>query len=738
MEAHPNPPQPSASPLPPPREFWRTILKRKGIVITFALTLVASVTVFSFLATPMFTAKGTLAIEPEPNILSFEEIFQIEAVSDDFIQTQYKLLESRTLAEETMARLKLAENARFAGAAPGAQHTGGPAGRWKSANSFLARLKINPIPQTRLVEVRFKDPEPQLAAAALNTLFGAYVDMNVQKKQQATEQANAFLTTQITQVRSEIEASEKKLLEYGAEKNIITLGDKETTVVEKLGALNKALTEAQIDLIHKESFYNEIRSASPDNLPEAITDNELIQRLREEYVRLKGDYVKSQAVFKSDYPEMQRLKSSLDAAKTALENEMLALRKSASSDFQAALKKANSLESVFNKQKEEALQLNSNAILYNSLKNEIDNKKNLLDSLLRRQSETAVSIRLKGLRTSNIWIVDRADVPLYPSSPRKIPNIVLALLLGICGGLGLAFLFERLDSSVSDSEDVERYAGLPSLGIVPAFTRTGLRAADISGTKATSGEKAAIAEERKAGHDSVQGQGDIASIELIAHQAPESAYAEHYRSIRTTFLLEAARAQLKVVTISSALPGEGKTATVVNLGIVLAQLGHRVLLLDADLRRPRLHTIFKVQNTWGLTNTLGNGCEPRGLISPTGIRGLFLMKSGPIPPNPTDLLGSDKMGALLDELRKHFAFILVDTPPVLSVSDVAVLGPKIDANIFVVRSGKTPRQILGRARANLETHKITSLGVILNNVRHENAAYDYVKAYSKSYRKAGS
>lgn len=738
METHPNPSRPSGKPIPPPWEFWRTILKRKGIVLIFAFTLVATVTVFSFLATPIYTAKGTLAIEREPNILSFEEILQIETVSDDFIQTQYKLLESRSLAEETMARLNLSAHGSSAGTSPGTENSQDPGARWKSADSFLARLKISPIPQTRLVEVRFKDPDPKFAAAALNTLFAAYVDMNVQKKYQATEQANAFLTTQIVQVKSEIEAAEKKLLEYGAEKNIIALGDKETTVVEKLGDLNKALTEAQIALVLKESFYNEIRSASPDFLPEAINNNDLIQRLREEYVRLKADYTKSQAVFKSDYPEMQRLKSSLDSAKTALENEMQALRKSAYNDFQAALNKAKSLESVFNKQKEEAIQLNSNAILYNSLKNEIDNKKNLLDSLLRRQSETAVSVRLKGLRTSNVWIVDRAEVPLYPSSPKKIPNIVLALFLGICGGLGLAFLFERLDSSVSDSEDVEKYAGLPSLGIVPAFRRSGLRATEISGTKATNGEKGDIADGRKAGHDPVQHRGDISSIELIAHQDPESSYAEHYRSIRTTFLLEAARAQLKIVTVSSALPGEGKTATVVNLGIVLAQLGHRVLLLDADLRRPRLHSIFKVQNIWGLTNTLGNGSEPRGLISPTGIRGLFLMKAGPIPPNPTDLLGSEKMGTLLDELRKHFDFILVDTPPVLSVSDVAVLGPKIDANIFVVRSGKTPRQILSRALASLETHKITSLGVILNNVRHEDAAYDYVQAYSKSYRKSGS
>jgi succinoglycan biosynthesis transport protein ExoP len=348
------------------REYWAVILKRKWTIISFALIVFVVVTIGSFVIKPTYTAKGTLLIEKEPNILSFEDIFQIETFNDDYFQTQYKLLQSRALADDTIDRLKLYENEKFVGNIKQegvVPDQSGTKFREKLLDHFLDRLGVKPIRQTRLVEVSFEDHDPKFAADILNALFDSFIDMNIQKKFLATEQATEFLTNQIDSVRAEIAEKEKKLGEYGAEKNIIALSDKETTIVEKLGELNRALTEAQIERVKKETYYNEIRITSPDYIPEALT-NALIQGLREDYARLTREYMKKSETFLPDYPEMQRLKTELDSAKESLKNETQNLIKGAYSDYQAALKKEKSLEEVFNNQKQEAIQLNSNAIFY--------------------------------------------------------------------------------------------------------------------------------------------------------------------------------------------------------------------------------------------------------------------------------------------------------------------------------------------------------------------------------------
>jgi len=721
-------------------EYWTVVLKRKWTVIAFALAVFSTVTLFSFLAKPMFTAKGTLLIEREPNFLSFEQAFQLETFNDDYFQTQFKLLQSRSLADETINRMKLYENAKFAGkpknGAP-ADVRSDPVFRNRLFTVFMSRLGVSPVRQTRLVEVSFKDGNPKFAAEILNTLFDAFIDMSVQKKYLATEQASEFLTNQITAISAEIAQNERKLQEYGVDKNIIALSDTETTVIEKLGELNKALTDAQIALIQNETYYNEIKIATPDYIPAAISNNPLIQRLREEYVRLSREYSKRQETFLSDYPEMQRLKAELETAKTTLDDETKTLIKGAYGDYQAAFRKYQSLNAVFNRQKQEANQLNSNAIQYNGLKIEIQNKKSLLDQLLKRQSETGISARLKGLRTSNIWIVDRAEPPAYPSSPKKRLNMVLALLVGLFGGLGLAFLFERLDNSVKSSEDVEKFTGLASIGIVPSFSTDGLKKG-YGDSWGKSPKKQTKLGKSLEPNSVPEATAEPASFELIAHFAPGSSYAEHFRTIRTTLLLAAPDSKLKTLAVTSALPQEGKTTTISNLAVTFAQTGRRVLIIDADLRNPGQHRIFKIKNLNGLTNYLAGGMELKGILHATDIPRLFLINAGPVPPNPLELLGSDKMALLLDELKASFDYILIDTPPILAVSDAIVLGPKIDGMILVVWGGKTSREDFRRAQEKLGIHKIKTTGVIINNLPIRDYEYSNMGRYYKYYHSVGA
>lgn len=729
-------------------EYWTIIWRRKWTIITFVLVLFAFATIRSYTIKPIYTAHGTLLIEKEPNILTFEQIFQIETFSDDYYQTQHKLLRSRSLADKAIERLGLYEGEKPVGRSSEGNDSKDKSDtvfRRRLMDSFLGRLEVNPIRQTRLVEVRFKDHDPKFAAGAVNAIFDSFIDMNIEAKYEATAEATEFLTDQIASLSDEIEEKERELQEYGAERNIIALSEKETTIVDKLGELNRALTEAQIDKVRRRAYYNEIKIASPDFIPDALT-NPLIQKLREEYVRLKREYMKKQEIFRPDYPEMQRLKAELESAAKSLESETQNLIKGAYSDYRAALNKEKSLEYVFNKQKQEAIQLNSNSILYNSLKIEAENKKSLLELLLRRQSETGVSARLRGLKTSNARVVDRAEVPLSPSSPNKKLNMILAIMTGLAGGLGLAFLFEHLDNSVKSPDDVEKYTGLPTLGVVQTFSLNehmkghgygkgtkrktkNVKRKDISiklGTSKSDENAEVRGENEKTEMREFQKER---SIELISHFSPHSNLSESYRSLRTALLLSSADPNLKSLAISSPLPLEGKTVTVSNLAVTLAHSDKRVVIVDADLRKPRQHRIFNLQNFNGLTNFLTADVEMEGLFKRTQIPNLFLINSGPIPPNAAELLGSKKMTSLTEVLKQQFDYVLFDTPPVLAVSDAMVLDSNIDGMILVVWGEKTSKEALKQAKEKLDLLNIRTLGVVINNINIRKHGYYYSHYY---------
>ncbi len=732
-------------------EYWRIVKKRRWMIAAFALVVLASAAFKTFTMTPIYTAKGTLLIEKEANILTFQEIFKIESYQDDYYQTQYKLLQSYPLAERTVEKLGLAEKkARELNARPKNKNgrpvdPKNPRFKQRLAESMMRAIKVSPIRLTRLVDVAYSDPDPDAAADTVNALFNAFVDLTIETKYATTEQASEFLASQIKSIKNEIEISQQQLQNYGAEKNIVALSDKETTTIEKLAALNNALTEATIDRVKKETYYNEVKNLSPDYFPETV-GNQLIQRLRETYVTLSRDYQKKAETYKPDYPEMVRLKSELDTTRGALETETQRFIKGTYSDYLAALKREQSLTAVFNKQKQEALQLNSNAIAYNSLKNEIDNRRNLLESLMTRQSETDVSARLKGLRTSNVRIVDPARVPVAPSSPKKLRNLLLALFLGLFGGIGLAFLMEYLDNSVKTSEDIERYAKLPTLGIVSEFNPNkfkkgyGYGHGHGYGSRSKKKEKrreldseGKIMSEKEANPAGVSAKEEkeskIKAVELITYYAPESYFSENFRSIRTAFLLSSARPSRKAIIVSSPLPNEGKSAYACNFAVTLAQNNKKVIILDADLRNPRQHRIFDVNNVHGLTNYLSEELELESLIKGTKVPHLFLANAGPIPPNPVELLGSEKMGHLLMRLKEVFDYVVIDSPPLLRVSDAFVMAPHADGVILVVWSGKTRRESLRLAKEKLDLMSVPTFGVVINRVNLEELGYHYSNYY---------
>jgi succinoglycan biosynthesis transport protein ExoP len=731
------------------REYWEKIRRRKGTVLSVTAAVFVLGAFWTFIQKPIYTAKSTLLIEKEPNILSFDQVLQIESGRDDYYQTQFKLLSSRGLADSVVDRLKLYENPEFVGKPGKRKKPIDPTDyvfRDGLVVGFLARLKVTPVRLTRLVEVSFAAGDPKLAAECVNELAAAFIDLNINIKYAATEQATTFLSEQIKGLQSEIEQKGKQLQGFEAEANIVALSDNETTVIDRLSQLNKALTEAQIDRSRKEATWNGLKNVGPDYVPEAI-NNLLIQRLREEYVRLKRESQKMEERFQPDYPELQRTKVELESARKSLADETQNLVKGAYSEYQTALNKEKSLETEFNEQKNAAFEMNSSAVLYNGLKVEIQNKKTLLDSLLRRESETGVEARLKGLRTSNVRVVDRARVPVRPTSPNKKRNLALALILGLGGGIGLAFLFDFLDNSVKTSEDVERYAGLPTLGVVPKFSLEGANKAYSYGRRlkgrkepkqigAGTGEVVEVGAETATIPRAVPFVAEVekaerpGSIELIPHYFPNSRLAESYRSIRTALLLSSADHPVKTLAVTSALPGEGKTVSAANLAITLAQSGKTVVVVDADLRRPRQHRLFKVKNTYGLTTYLTDSVELKKVIKSTDIPNLFLVNSGPIPPNPAELLGSDKMARFIKMMGEECDYLLFDLPPMLEISDALVLGAKVDGVVLVVWGDKTSREELRKVREKLDMLKVRTLGVIINNVTlPHHGAYYYKDSY---------
>jgi len=714
-------------------EYWGVIWKRRWLIAAIAVVLTAAAAVKTFTQTPIYTASGTLLIERELNLyLTQGDFYQPQILQEDYYQTQYRLLRSRAVAERTVDKLGLVEQVSGSNSKPKGN---GPAPesamlRRQLAGFILGSMSVSPIRMTRLVSVSFSNPDPKFAAEAVNAIFESFIDLNIESKSQASDQATEFLTQQISSLRTEIAPKERALQVYGAQKNIIALSDKETTILEKLGDFNKALTAAQLDRISKEAYYSEIKNATPEYFPETLA-NPLIQRLRQDYAQFKREYTKKSETFKPNYPEMQRLKAEIESARSLLESETKNLIKAAQAEYQAALQREKSLLEAFNKQKAESIQLNSDAISYNSLKIELQNRKDLLDQLLKRQSETGVSARLSGLRTANARVIDLAETPLAPSSPNKKRTLMLALFLGLFGGLGMAFLLEYLDHSVKTAEDVEKTVNLPVLGIVAEFSPEEFRKKGYG-----YGYRYARGDKKNPPVQPPEKEPLVKSIDLITVAAPKSGFSESYRSIRTAFLLSGSTANLKAIILTSPLPLEGKSANVCNFAVTLAQAGKKVLILDADLRKPRQHRIFGIKNLHGLTNHLTAGEEMKELIKATRVPNVFMVNAGPVPPNPSELLGSEKMAEFMGKAKAFFDFILIDTPPVLAVSDALVLGPLMDAAILIVWSGKTPRDALKSAKEKLDMVQVKTLGVIINHESLKEQGY-YHKKYYYTYSHYG-
>jgi succinoglycan biosynthesis transport protein ExoP len=649
-------------------EYWRVILRRKWIAIVFAGVIFLFTGIFSFLATPLYKSTATLLLEEESSrILSIDEALGNESrlVPDlRAFNTQLKLLTSKSLAEQVARKLNLLSRPEFgAGRKPRTDLLRGikyiATLRWISskknsgkedanplfpmnpysgiASAILSGIQVNPIRDTKLVELSFISPSPALATEIANTIAEEFINFSIEKRYSTTQQASDFLTEQISNLRDDLAAKERELQRYGQEKDIIFLSETESTAVSAFSDLNEAYNQAMLERINAEAEYRELKDFEGDSIPQFISDP-AIQQLKTEYTRLRADYQEKSKLLKPDHPEMARIKARLDS----LKEEINKAADAAEGKLKSAQKKENSIKYTLDRQRGDVAKMKSDSILYNSIKSEVESKRRLLNTLLEKQSETQLSAQLKGLNASNISIIDKAEVPVSPVAPNKRNNLLMALFIGLFGGVGLCFLFDYLDDTVKGPDDVERLVGLPSLGVIPYLPPEGL--------KKSKAYTSYLKHRYSYGKQNLEREHtlpEVKEIELVNHLNPDGPLSEDYRTVRTSILLSHPEKPPKSIVFTSAMTQEGKTATAVNLAVSFAQLQERVLILETDLRKPRLHRLFKLRNVNGLTGYLTGKVPLKEVIHKTFIENVWLVPSGPVHPNPAELLNSKKMKDLL-------------------------------------------------------------------------------------------
>jgi len=713
-------------------QYWHIFKRRWPIVVLITLMVVGFRMFQVYRQTPFYVAKGTLMIEKEnQNMLSLRYMPSYNDWRNEYLNTQLRILRSRSLGKKVIEELRLLETINTDGKGESLGKTSSARSESKSSennplagaiSSFLGGLSIMHIEDTRLVEVSYMSPNPEYAALAINTLFDNFIDFNLRLKSESTKQASDFLFNQIDDLRKSLSQKERELQEYGKRKELFYLSNRDTTVVEKLGDLNKAYTNAQINRVSMESIYRELKGKRFEDYPE-VRRNILIQNMKQQYSDMENEYKKKSQIFKESYPEMRRLKTQMDTIGQSSKQETIdsggKALKEAETNYQTALKQENSLKEMLDQQKSEVVSTKTDAIYYNSLKIEVNNVGALLNHLVKMQKESLLTSRMEGLQTSNIKVIEPAEVPLYPISSSKQRVFLMSLMIGLFLGGGLIFGLDWLDKTLKTPEEVERSLRIPSIGIIPA-----LGSNDKHDYYAYSyGEKKPKSTKKK-----------IKRIELANVVDPESSIAESYRNIRTSILLSTAEGPPKVMNVCSALPREGKTSTIVNLAVSFTNLGKKVLIIDADMRKPSIRKIFHLKNVGGLSSFLVGKTRVEDIFFKTDIKNLYVIPSGPIPPNPAELLDSKKMEVLIEKMKEFFDFVFIDSPPLVGVVDPVIISKHSEGTLLVVWGGKTPKKAVEKAKAELDKYNIKILGVVLNNLNMKKAGGHGYYHYNYNYR----
>ncbi|MFO7963168.1 MAG: polysaccharide biosynthesis tyrosine autokinase [Desulfobacterales bacterium] len=722
------------------RDYMRIILKRRWTVIAFFAVVVFTVAVYTFSATPIFQATSRIVIEKEnPNLVSIQEVMAVDATGTDYYQTQYKIIESRNVAREVIRRLDLENSPEFfpepkkhfiadikrslsetvsqargwiaslvrSDDAPSAKEkTGENAGEAALVSAFLSRVSVNPIRNSRLVDVSVEAKNPIMAAEMANALVSSYISRNLETKLEATKDAVKWLSERIAEERKKVEDAERALLQYKQTNEIITdfSSDAEKITAEKLASLNQQVVDAESLRVEAETRYLQALSLENtpnmiDSIPEVLS-NDIIKEIKKMEVALYNRMSELSKKYGKNHPAMVAIESELADLRKRKAAEARQVINSLKNEYKLALAREESLKKALEGQKAETLEMNEKAIQFGVLQRQAESARNMYELLVKRFKETSLTEEMK---TGNIRVIDKAEVPRGPIKPKKKLNILLAVVIGLAGGVGLAFFLEYLDNTIKFPDEIKQFLQIPYLGHIPAYLM------------------------------SRSGGGPTPEKDLVVLDAPKSSVAESFRGIRTGIILSSPDTAPKVLMVTSAGPTEGKTFTAANLAVVMAGAGSRVLLMDCDMRRPRLHKVFDIQRNTGISGIISGGCDIKDAIVAGKVENLDILTSGPLPPNPAELLGSKKMAELMAAVKSDYDRVIIDTPPVSAVTDSVVLSAMADAVALVVRTNETPRQLVKNGVEQLKSVNANIIGAVLNGVNPGRDSYYYYQYYYYYY-----
>lgn len=689
-------------------KYLRILLKYRFVMAGMVLAAGAIGIGLSMLMTPIYSSTVTVQIDREAaRVLDADsEVLSSQATvqAEEFFQTQYGLLRSRSLSERVVDSLGLANSSAFL-ETMGIDYSGSSPDSNAERRRLVIRavqsnLTVTPVRGSRHVALTFESPDPATAARVANAFSENFIQATIDRKFESTIYVRDFLEERIAQTKGKLEDAERQLVAYAQQQQIISVtdesasasGQQESLSSRNLATLNASLSAARAARIAAEQKWLSAQSSPLFSLNDVL-QNGSIQVLGEERAKLRAEYEQKLRVFQPEYPEMVRLQSRIDEIDSEMNGIATSIRQSIHSQYQISLNEERALAQQVEGLKSEVLDLRDRSIQYNILQREVDTSRTLYDGLLQRYKEVGVT---GGVTANNVSIVDRAVVPTKPSSPKLLVNLIISLMIGVVLGLVAVFILEALDESLGTPQGIEEKLGLPVLGIAPLLPK------------------------------------DQSPVEALADI--RSAFAEAYYSLRTALQFSTPHGAPTSLLVTSSRPAEGKSTTALAIALNLARVGRRVLLADGDLRNPSLHRTLGLDNSKGLSNVLSGADDLSSFVISTKNKGLSFLPCGPLPPSPAELWGSDRLDWFIRAATSQFDHVVIDGPPILGFADAPLLSAAVEGTVFVVEARSTGRGQARGAVSRLLIGRGRLLGVVLTKFNAKEASYGgYDYAYDYTY-----
>ncbi len=703
------------------------------------LTFVASVvgmSVYTSNQVRIYEAVATIQLDPQPLTPLGRPGTESGADSywsnQEYFATQYQVITSRRVAELVVKKLGLATDRAFLSnrAATGKEENAAtPVPLEAAAEALRARMKVEPVQDSRLARVKCTDSDPARAQRLLQTLIDTYVEQNLDTSMDATNKTVEWLDVQLKRLKSDLESQEMNLHDFKLKYNLLSVSydDQSNMVRAEIQQLNTALTELKAKkeaVSARLAVVKGIDPQDPGEIPATeLVGNDALGTLRNSYVTAKRDLAMLRAGGKDEnHPEVQKLSAQVESVRQAIAQELQNIKNGAEIELANVNHQLGGLSSLYETARQEALQLNLKELEYSRLQRSKDSTEKLFGMVLERSTESGLS---KMAPFNNVRVLDRPLKPVAPIFPKPAANLALGIVLGLLLGLAGATGREMLDRTVRTPEDIERELGLAVLGSLPDVTREG-SALNLGYYGRRRARKA------KPETNGAAPVGNSAAPELLVHTHPKSVVAEAARSIRTNLMFMSPDNPYRCLLVTSAGPAEGKTTVATSMAIAIAQTGQSVCLVDCDLRKPRVHAVFGERNDRGVTTALLQPGQLPALVVETQVPNLSILKAGPTPPNPADLMHSEAFGRVLQELRAAFDRVVIDSPPIGLVTDGVILSTRVDATVLVVRALTTRRDAAKRAMRSLRDVGAACAGFVLNAVESNERYYysGYYAAYA--------